>query len=277
MIAGGFAALAGALYAFLKGSVFPDNISISLSIDGLVMVLLGGVGTVSGGVVGAAIYRSLSIWVISHTDYSKLVLGALIILLVVLFPKGLVGAFEAWRSARTGARLQGAEPMSILVVEEPRQDLFRLPGGAKRELCARSGRDACADRAEWRGQEHLLQYDRRPARADDRPDRNLRQEHRRHDARRHLAPRRRTDIPGRRDLRLDDGRGECADGADLASCRALADAPLGGALPRRRGGASARSRRHGRPGDNAAAASSPTATSSGSNSPSRSPTIPSCC
>jgi branched-chain amino acid transport system permease protein len=107
VIAGAFAALAGALYAFLKGSVFPDNISISLSIDGLVMVLLGGVGTVSGGVVGAAIYRSLSIWVISHTDYSKLVLGALIILLVVLFPKGVVGAFETWRGARTPSRLVG--------------------------------------------------------------------------------------------------------------------------------------------------------------------------
>jgi branched-chain amino acid transport system permease protein len=107
VIAGAFAALAGALYAFLKGSVFPDNISISLSIDGLVMVLLGGVGTVSGGGVGAAIYRSLSIWVISQTDYSKLVLGALIILLVVLFPKGLVGEFEAWRHARTPSRLLG--------------------------------------------------------------------------------------------------------------------------------------------------------------------------
>jgi branched-chain amino acid transport system permease protein len=45
--------------------------------------------------------------VISHTDYSKLVLGALIILLVVLFPKGLVGQFEAWRSARTRSRLNG--------------------------------------------------------------------------------------------------------------------------------------------------------------------------
>jgi branched-chain amino acid transport system permease protein len=100
VIAGAFAALAGAIYAFLKGSVFPDNLSISLSIDGLVMVLLGGVETASGGIVGAAIYRSLSIWVISHTDYSKLVLGALIILLVVLFPKGLIGAFEARRGRR---------------------------------------------------------------------------------------------------------------------------------------------------------------------------------
>jgi branched-chain amino acid transport system permease protein len=99
-VAGAFAALAGALYAFLKGSVFPDNLGIALSIDGLVMVLLGGVDTVSGGVAGAALYKSLSIWVISHTDYSRLVIGVAIVLLVVLFPKGLVGALQAWRSAR---------------------------------------------------------------------------------------------------------------------------------------------------------------------------------
>jgi len=101
-VAGGFAALAGALYAFLKGSVFPDNLGIPLSIDGLAMVLLGGVDTVSGGVFGAAVYKSLSIWVISHTDYSRLVIGVSIILLVVLFPAGLVGAFQSWRSARFG-------------------------------------------------------------------------------------------------------------------------------------------------------------------------------
>ena len=106
-IAGAFAALAGALYAFLKGSVFPDNIAISLSIDGLVMALVGGVGTVSGGVFGAALYKSLSIWVISHTDYSKLVLGVVIVLLVVLFPRGVVGAFEDWRGAHRAAPAPG--------------------------------------------------------------------------------------------------------------------------------------------------------------------------
>jgi branched-chain amino acid transport system permease protein len=96
--AGTFAALAGALYAFLKGSVFPDDLGIPLSIDGLAMVLLGGVGTVAGGGVGAALYKSLSIWVISHTDYSKLVLGLLIIVLVSVFPQGVLGAFANWRS-----------------------------------------------------------------------------------------------------------------------------------------------------------------------------------
>ena len=96
-VAGAFAALAGALYAFLKGSVFPDNLAIPLSIDGLAMILLGGVGTVSGGLVGAAIYKSLSIWVISQTDYSKLVIGLLIVLLVSLFPQGVLGAVAARR------------------------------------------------------------------------------------------------------------------------------------------------------------------------------------
>ena len=96
-IAGTFAALAGALYAFLKGSVFPDNLGIPVSIDALAMVLLGGVGTVSGGIIGAALYKTLSIWVISQTDYSKLMLGLLIIVLVSVFPQGVLGTFAHWR------------------------------------------------------------------------------------------------------------------------------------------------------------------------------------
>jgi branched-chain amino acid transport system permease protein len=91
-LAGGFAGLAGGLYAFLKGSVFPDNLGIPLSIDGLVMVLVGGVDTISGGVVGAIVFRALSIWTISHTDYSRLVIGVVIVALVLLFPRGLIGS-----------------------------------------------------------------------------------------------------------------------------------------------------------------------------------------
>ena len=98
-LAGIFAALAGALFAFLKGSIFPDTLGIPVSIDGLVMVLLGGVGTVSGGVIGALIYKTLSIFVVSQTDYSKLVLGLLIVALVALFPQGLLGAWQVWRSS----------------------------------------------------------------------------------------------------------------------------------------------------------------------------------
>src|ERR1700759_5096266 len=95
VIAGTVAGIAGALFAYLKGSVFPDNLGISLSVDALVMVLLGGVETVSGAVVGAIVYKALSIWLVSQTDWSKLVLGAFIVVIVVAFPKGIVGTFES--------------------------------------------------------------------------------------------------------------------------------------------------------------------------------------
>ena len=94
--------VAGALFAYLKGSVFPDSLGISLSVDALVMVLLGGVETVSGAIVGAVVYKALSIWLVSQTDWSKLVLGAFIVLIVVVFPKGVVGMLETIKRRRRG-------------------------------------------------------------------------------------------------------------------------------------------------------------------------------
>ncbi len=106
-LAGGVAGVAGALFAFLKGSVFPDNLGIPLSVDGLVMVLLGGVETVSGAVVGALVFRTLTILLMSYTDASKLVLGLVIVVLVVAFPRGIVGSSSEllWRRRdRSSAR-----------------------------------------------------------------------------------------------------------------------------------------------------------------------------
>src|SRR6201747_543604 len=100
VIAGTVAGVAGALFAYLKGSVSPDSLGISLSVDALVMVLLGGVETVSGAVVGAIAYKALSIWLVSRTDLSKLVLGGVIVLIVVAFPKGIVGVMGTIRNRR---------------------------------------------------------------------------------------------------------------------------------------------------------------------------------
>ncbi|MGF6311075.1 branched-chain amino acid transport system permease protein [Bradyrhizobium sp. i1.8.4] len=100
VIAGTVAGLAGALFAYLKGSVFPDNMGISLSVDALVMVLLGGVETVSGAVVGAIVYKALNIWLVSQTDLSKLVLGGFVVLIVVAFPKGIVGTLATFMHRR---------------------------------------------------------------------------------------------------------------------------------------------------------------------------------
>jgi branched-chain amino acid transport system permease protein len=93
VLAGSFAGVGGVLFAYLKGSVFPDYISIPLSVDGLVMVLLGGIQTVAGPIVGAGVFKALSTFIISHTEFWKIILGSFIIVLVVAFPQGIVGFF----------------------------------------------------------------------------------------------------------------------------------------------------------------------------------------
>jgi branched-chain amino acid transport system permease protein len=105
VIAGTVAGIGGALFAYLKGSVFPDVLGIPQSVDALVMVLLGGVETVSGAVVGAIVYKALSIWLVSQTDWSKLVLGGFIVLTVVAFPKGIVGTMQSnWHRRPSSAK-----------------------------------------------------------------------------------------------------------------------------------------------------------------------------
>ncbi|MGV2980129.1 ABC transporter permease [Camelimonas sp. ID_303_24] len=96
-IAGTGAAVAGALFAFLKGSVFPDTLAIPVSVDSLVMVLLGGVQTTLGPLAGAVAYKALSIWLLSQTQWSKLALGLVILVVVLAFPRGLVGVINQWR------------------------------------------------------------------------------------------------------------------------------------------------------------------------------------
>ncbi|MGA2053712.1 MAG: ABC transporter permease [Bradyrhizobium sp.] len=105
VIAGLAAGIGGALFAYLKGSVFPDVLGIPLSVDALVMVLLGGVETVSGAIIGAIVYKALSIWLVSQTEWSKLVLGGFIVLIVVAFPKGIVGTVESiWPRRRPSVK-----------------------------------------------------------------------------------------------------------------------------------------------------------------------------
>jgi branched-chain amino acid transport system permease protein len=106
VISGAAAGLAGALFAFLKGSVFPDTMGIPTSVDGLAMVLLGGVETVSGPIVGALVFKLLSIFLISQTDYSKLIMGLIIVALVVAFPKGIVGTLSRLREFSPPPRLK---------------------------------------------------------------------------------------------------------------------------------------------------------------------------
>ena len=105
VLAGTAAGVAGGLFAFLKGNVDATVLSVPTSIDALVMVLLGGVETLIGPFVGAAFYRALEIYVSRVTDLWPLVLGSAILVIVLAFPEGIVGAVL---SKTRGGRRNGA-------------------------------------------------------------------------------------------------------------------------------------------------------------------------
>jgi branched-chain amino acid transport system permease protein len=92
-VAGCVCGVAGGLFAFAKGSISPETIHVGRSIDGLVMVLLGGIQTLTGPIVGASVFTVLQDMVIRQTEYWRALLGGIILLLVLAFPSGIVGAF----------------------------------------------------------------------------------------------------------------------------------------------------------------------------------------
>ncbi|PIE13178.1 MAG: ABC transporter permease [Rhodobacterales bacterium] len=92
-LAGTVAGLAGAVFAFSKGSVFPDVLAISQSVDGLIMVLLGGIHALLGPILGAVSFVMIEDWV-SRLDYWRFIFGAIILIVVLLAPDGVAGGLE---------------------------------------------------------------------------------------------------------------------------------------------------------------------------------------
>ncbi|HVL57033.1 MAG TPA: ABC transporter permease [Burkholderiaceae bacterium] len=111
-VAGFFGGVAGGLFAFAKGTISPEVIHVGHSINGLVMVLLGGVQTLAGPIVGATFFVWLQDWMIRSTDYWRALMGLTILVLVLAFPQGIVGATlalaERWSASLPGLR-RGSE------------------------------------------------------------------------------------------------------------------------------------------------------------------------
>jgi ABC-type branched-subunit amino acid transport system permease subunit len=94
-VAGAVCGVAGGLFAFAKGSISPETIHVGRSIDGIVMVLLGGIQTLSGPIVGASVFAVLQDTVMRQTEYWRALLGGIILFLVLVFPAGIVGTTAA--------------------------------------------------------------------------------------------------------------------------------------------------------------------------------------
>lgn len=90
VIASVFAGIAGTLFAVFQGSAFPDYAGLGFTLDALIMVVLGGLNSFWGGLVGAVILVQLEHWVLMVTSHWELMLGLAVLVLVLVLPQGVV-------------------------------------------------------------------------------------------------------------------------------------------------------------------------------------------
>lgn len=109
MLSGFFAGVAGVLFAYNNQFVSPSVAEFATSAAGVLMILLGGIGTMSGPVIGAFVIVFAQNWLSIHVERWLTIEGIVFVILVLFAPEGFVGAVsKLWRRAlgRRGASSQ---------------------------------------------------------------------------------------------------------------------------------------------------------------------------
>ena len=96
-VAGVYTALAGALYAHLTAYVSPEVFGVDTAVLIMIMPLVGGLGTLAGPVVGAAVFLALPELLQGLWQYNLLIYGLILVASFTLFPQGIVGSLRRWR------------------------------------------------------------------------------------------------------------------------------------------------------------------------------------
>jgi branched-chain amino acid transport system permease protein len=97
VIAGAFGGLAGVLWAHLNGIVSPTDVLLPASVDVLLMVVLGGPGTLVGGLIGAAVVVFLRDYLATLVQWWQYALGAVYVLTILYLPGGIMALFKGGR------------------------------------------------------------------------------------------------------------------------------------------------------------------------------------
>ena len=101
VLAAAFAGIAGALYAYFNRFVGPEYLYVVQSAEALIMVILGGAGTLVGPAIGAGLIVFLEDFVSSMTEHWVLVLGIIYVLVTLFAPRGLIGLVVEFQQRRT--------------------------------------------------------------------------------------------------------------------------------------------------------------------------------
>jgi branched-chain amino acid transport system permease protein len=94
LISGSFTGLAGILWVPLNGLVTPDILYWPFSGEIVFMTVLGGFRSFTGPIVGAVVFNYLKVYAVASTSYWQFLLGAVLLVLVLALPTGIVGTLS---------------------------------------------------------------------------------------------------------------------------------------------------------------------------------------
>jgi branched-chain amino acid transport system permease protein len=113
IIAGGFGGLAGVLWAHTNGHVSPETVVLTTSVDSLLMVVLGGAGTLIGAAIGAAIVFGLREFLSTLVPWWQYALGGVYVLTILYLPMGLMGIPSRLRQRLTSqSKVEGSKELA---------------------------------------------------------------------------------------------------------------------------------------------------------------------
>ncbi len=104
IIAGAFGGLAGVLWAHTNGHVSPETVVLTTSVDSLLMVVLGGAGTLVGAAIGTAIVFGLREYLSTLVPWWQYALGGVYVLTILYLPMGLMGIPARIRQGRAASK-----------------------------------------------------------------------------------------------------------------------------------------------------------------------------
>lgn len=124
VVSGVIGAIGGVLQAHYLGFTLPDNYGFNLVINLLAMVIVGGVGSWQGPLVGAAIFTIVPQWLRSFGDWSDAVLGLILLVIIILTREGIVGAMRLEWHHRIKPLVR---PRSVSSIPEVSEDPAPVP------------------------------------------------------------------------------------------------------------------------------------------------------
>ncbi|MFD2682217.1 branched-chain amino acid ABC transporter permease [Bacillus seohaeanensis] len=95
-----FAGIAGGLYAAFIRFIGPDISYINVTFDMLMYLLVGGIGTLSGPLVGTLLVVGVSQYLQFLQDYRMIIFGPILVILIIFYPTGIVGGIQNWMANR---------------------------------------------------------------------------------------------------------------------------------------------------------------------------------